>query len=471
MKKIVLFLMFILFVAFKINAQTASINGEKYVCPDQYYPYIYSLSEPVTSLTKVSISIYDGIEARGSSNFDYFMYEGDQEIILYIKWYDNGIVYFLSDNSSNSFDTELNILDKTKVSSVLIASGVGTPIHDNTINISYGETGTITLEAGETKYPNGSLVSQFDWQHGAYNVSNKYYSFSYGISDRHGETITVTPIGNLCGHNTGLPTTITIKRTFNGKITLNSGNQICINENATYTINNLPSAALVYWSSNEKLTLISSQGNTNAIFKGLGNGRGIVTAMIVIGDYTTTIENNEVWVGVPSTPMITIPSGTMYPSTYYQASANSSFGNPNGYEWSSEGYCFFVGSTTGKNVTFCPGGSLIPTDVVTLFAKSTNSCGTSQMGSISFNVSNDNSDFLKSTNINNSMRLENNHIDDSEYLLLKIYTIAGSLVYSTYNVSKNFDIKSANLPNGIYIIEKITENGKIIREKVILKNR
>lgn len=51
--------------------------------------------------------------------------------------------------------------------------------------------------------------------------------------------------------------------------------------------------------------------------------------------------------------------------------------------------------------------------------------------------------------------------------LIKVYSITGMVVYSS---SSNFDLKSANIKNGIYIIEKTDIDGNIKYEKVHLRN-
>jgi len=53
----------------------------------------------------------------------------------------------------------------------------------------------------------------------------------------------------------------------------------------------------------------------------------------------------------------------------------------------------------------------------------------------------------------------------SQILTINIYSITGLSVYSS---TTNFDVKSVNLSQGIYIVETINDNGEIKREKILI---
>ena len=63
-------------------------------------------------------------------------------------------------------------------------------------------------------------------------------------------------------------------------------------DQATYTINDLPTGITVQWStSNNNLTLVSGQGTGTAVFKKSGNGKSIIQADIRFGSQTLTIQS------------------------------------------------------------------------------------------------------------------------------------------------------------------------------------
>ncbi len=57
-------------------------------------------------------------------------------------------------------------------------------------------------------------------------------------------------------------------------------------------------------------------------------------------------------------------------------------------------------------------------------------------------------------------------INTSETKLLRIYAVTGALVYSS---STNFNLKSAYLNKGIYIVETTNNLGEVKREKIVVK--
>lgn len=70
-------------------------------------------------------------------------------------------------------------------------------------------------------------------------------------------------------------------------------------DQATYTIENLPSGALVQWSvGNNNLILLSQQGNM-AVFKKNGDGLGQLMVNVTIGNTTMALEPKTVWLGNP----------------------------------------------------------------------------------------------------------------------------------------------------------------------------
>jgi len=78
---------------------------------------------------------------------------------------------------------------------------------------------------------------------------------------------------------------------------------VCLNSNATYTINNAPAGATITWNQSANLKQVSGSGNSK-VFQATGNGAGWIDATV----NGTKLARFNLWVGAPQITSLTGPS-------------------------------------------------------------------------------------------------------------------------------------------------------------------
>ncbi len=256
-------------------------------------------------------------------------------------------------------------------------------------------------------------------------------------------------------------------------------NIICSNNTVSYTIEgfDLTPGATVYWIADNLMTLISGQESPTATFNGVGNGQGIVKAIVRFKGLAHEIENSDVWVGAPPVPQSIIgfvPNSTDPREMQVVPGQSYSFNLPEeksttGGQWTVKSlaqieipYRQWVG---GKGVfvdipNMQPNGMIY---MINLSASNKNKCGVSSpISRFLILGANDprNRILMKTQGIESAL-------SEPQPTSIRIYSyLTGSLVYQKKNTI-SFDIQSTNLGEGIYILEMTDQQGNVTREKVM----
>ncbi len=257
---------------------------------------------------------------------------------------------------------------------------------------------------------------------------------------------------------------------------------ICNNETVTCSLQNIPSGSSVIWSASNNLALMSGQGSQTATFRGLGNGTGSVSVMVSKNGESITLSNSNIWVGLPETPQIV--------ATYNPSTGDSFEILYDGFKFlTSTAYSFIpkswpVSSTAQSwALTGAPNvATVLNTPYTGEFHIQTGSAKTPSFG-IRLTFTNacgssivENRGSIVANSLRNSISSQNQElnisVDKDVVKFVKVYNLSGILVYSGNVENQVFDIYSLGLnKNSIYIVEKITSDGKVNREKVIIRNR
>lgn len=270
----------------------------------------------------------------------------------------------------------------------------------------------------------------------------------------------------------------------------NNTKVVCAGDNIIYTVENLifPSIGAggsisVSWEPISNMTLISGQNSSSATFRASANGVGKVRAIVTVntnmaGKKVFSVEDSKTWVGPPAKPTYIdgfsngarLAAGRSY---YLGASYNEIVSK---YIWSvtpTEGSIRETNTWTAyldlRPVNY---GMTVP---FTLTLTPTNVCGrgpTLSMQGYSIGEGFRSAELDSPISIEDATSINEFELNDYENIkAIRIYSISGMIVYTSDSVDTNFNYRELGLSNGIYIIERIYENGNAIREKVILKNK
>lgn len=239
------------------------------------------------------------------------------------------------------------------------------------------------------------------------------------------------------------------------------GNVFCTNSKVTCNLQvpaYLPSPTIV-WTGVDKFILSSGQSSNTATFTTSGNGYGTIRAVITSLGRSITIENTKIWIGVPLVKtggLLDIPL-QVDQSTPISVNFDGLDGTGQ-YKWTKISGNFYL-SGNGSTATITPWDK----NFIVFKVEINNKCGTGsalyqlKAGGLSGGGLNST---LKSASIENQSQ--------PEIKSVKIYNLAGILVYSDNTVNGSFDIKSTVLTDGVYIIEKFDGENRT-SEKVMLK--
>ncbi|EGK01684.1 MULTISPECIES: T9SS type A sorting domain-containing protein [Dysgonomonas] len=251
---------------------------------------------------------------------------------------------------------------------------------------------------------------------------------------------------------------------------------LCTSQTMVYKIE--PLASVITWQSSTNMTLVSGQGTPNATFRASGNGYGTAKATVIYDGVSYQLENSQVWVGKPLTPII---RGNERLEEYQSQLAYFFDGEITGaseFEWRIEGNASMLDVSKGNVITIPSETNILPMSIRTqsiglgrwgefnLFLKTKNICGTTPEAFVHGRIKGGKptpeeiSDFSLSS-------LKTYTSDDVASANIRIYSFpTGSLVYKE-NKAINFDIQNTTLNAGIYILEKTDEEGNVTREKVM----
>lgn len=457
-------------------AQSGTITGEKIVCPNKNYTYKFSLSSNATSQTPVSIYANSGIINDLSSTLILYIDKGKKEVSFNIKWDDGG-------NQERVIEVECggwNKLTGIKIvtlKNVEVPSMQASPYNNNNsyIEIPFGETGTLTLNAGNTYYKgfyndNNYKISKFKWESGNTSVEQgNTFQLAYTKDNLQNHKITITPIGDKCQKVYGSPASIIITRKIDAKLVRKTENTICIGENIAYEIEGYTVGANFEWSTNNSLTISSGQGTSKATFKGKQWGEGLVQVKITIGSMTTTLTNSDAWIGSPKTPSIdgfSTMRQEFNPNSLYFFDVKSPHYSAQNYSWKVEGGTIVMNSGQWIQVKTDNFSESNPNKKqhFAVVLNATNKCGTTGIamtGYVVFGVS----------VITRSGNTTVENINTNTIKSLKIYSLNGSIVYSSEKHTNlhDLDINNIGLKSGIYILETKEENNTINRIKIAVK--
>lgn len=222
---------------------------------------------------------------------------------------------------------------------------------------------------------------------------------------------------------------------------------ICNCETQTYTIKNIPQDATITWSS-EFGNLVSEQGTATATFNVINEGGypEPVTAIINKGGLSKTI-TRFVHVGIPETEYIDYESS---PFVGEDVLVEAVVSGATEYKWTkAEGNCVIIPSDKGDKASIVPTG----TQPIKVIFTASNRCGTWE-------------EWIKMTA---TMRKNGQSLNTEIPHSVSIYTLSYELVYSAKNLISPFNIQTARLQPGYYVIELVTNN-EIIRKKIYIEN-
>jgi len=252
---------------------------------------------------------------------------------------------------------------------------------------------------------------------------------------------------------------------------------VCNDKTISYTLNNFYPKATITWQAGSNLTLVSGQGTASATFKGSGNGKGVIKATITYNGQSYSLENSDVWVGVPPVPqnivgfqanstdsreMLVIP-GQSY--SFSLPKENTATGG----EWTvkslSQIKIPYREWVNGEGV-FVDIPNIQPSGMsymINISAANKNNCGTSTPISRLL-IWGGNDPRNRASAKTQSIESVQSELQPTS---IRIYSYpTGSLVYQKKNVV-NFDIQNTTLGEGIYILEITDQEGNVTREKVM----
>lgn len=441
MKKLLLILLGILFFAGSFAVEVKEITGPTSVTSGDRCTYKVVFTEKLTVATQFIISIEKdaGLFSNGSSTYYEFISPGKSEIELLITWSPSveGKIVITGGRGGGLPKTLAVTLNKPNNSLPISGPSI---ILENTI---------VTYQVPNEKYYNPlewivdtNLLDIISGQ-GTYKIQVK--------AKKHIEKTFISVKSKTLGGATYTHSK-EIKISPNFAITA-SERVSCQESEVSYEVT-FPEGASVIWTPVERLSYVSGQGTATAKFKTSGNGFAKVKAKVTYQGKEYNLENSNVWIGKPVIMPSDDPYFLMRGDSHSFCADAYGIDETTTYTWikgsgsfslSDDGFCALVRATGAI-------GSFFSFRVII-----TNKCGTLTRG---YGVT-------IGTEFNErSAKIEDNN--QLEIKSVRIYNLSGVLVYSNNAVDEYFDIKSTELTDGIYIIEKFDGQNKT-SEKVLLK--
>ena len=332
MKKILLMITLICGYMGSMWGQSFSISGPSNCTVNVSYNYYILLSAPAAN------NLYFNLKAsHGScSPVAILISKGQRSGVFSVRWTSettNGIITAATPGGVPATSPGVRVVKE------------GGVISDQGYTMS-GPDVLHVLETGKYALANYTLESshKLEW-HDFYKISNiepvvKYGNFTK-IEDyanitpltpsRNGQTVLKCLIKDASGKEIGHSDYkyVTVKE----PLIIPGANFIASNQNITYTLKDYYPSATITWEAGNNTTLISGQGTSTAIFKTFDKGYGIVRAIVAYGGKSYTVENSDVWVGKPQTPILSCSGGViLQPNSTYELKAIS--GGAKTYTWS-----------------------------------------------------------------------------------------------------------------------------------------
>ena len=301
-----------------------SIKGSSYnPCPNDQVTYYIDISNgPTGKYTCTAWNVENGdIVAGGKVN--------DQNCT--IKWHDETagkitIAKVLCEKadkggilSRENLKKDVNINSLKDVNPVNLTGSLSVNIKENT---------SLLYSVDPIKYGTNNEVSQYYWNippnwtcngvisNGVNTFTTDINSISVVPDDCTEGTIKVWSENTICqGFSPSGSISININRIW-PRYPILGPKKICTS--ATYSIN-LPKYASINWSSSSNIKLTSAKGSNPATFSKIGtSGKGWIKATLSVNQCTgvTSIENKNIWVGIPTPEYIDyINVGPYFPNS------------------------------------------------------------------------------------------------------------------------------------------------------------
>lgn len=273
-----------------------------------------------------------------------------------------------------------------------------------------------------------------------------------------------------------------------------SGNLRLCSGSTSYTVTNLPVGhTFSSWSiSSSSIATLSSTTNATTSLTKVGQGTVTLTANILNSCNETIPITKIIYVGSPILPATAFVDGatyTGYNQTLNYTLSGSSINGGTSYQWSVDGPMNDDGGPTcawqilggqGTQTVTLKSGCISAIVVVKVVA--TSSCGSSNTKYIYVTVGSD--------PCPPALKLSQNPIKDRNLVAnviyppdcdplarntntinneVKIYDLNGNIVYKSKQNSDELIINNLQIKKGIYLLQVITENGEIIKDKIIVE--
>lgn len=243
----------------------------------------------------------------------------------------------------------------------------------------------------------------------------------------------------------------------------------------TYALSSLLSGYSIVWSSNSRLSLVSSSG-LSATFSRVSDGEGLIYGKIIAPNgRELNLFPKGVWIGKPSTPDIMCPHQQVGLNSFVEATGLSN--GASNYIWTIGGGTIYDGQGT-QNVVIRTSSQCLYDLTIRLTTQ--NVCGNSsqRMRSIPYDCSGGVTPQGIYPNPANGLIRVEIPVDFFENQLLSGVSNNGGIVVSITNQnqivvfqdlfeSNSFDINISSLTPGFYIL-KAVKNNKVYSQKVIV---
>lgn len=454
MKKFIFLFTIFLFISIRCFSQEVKeISGPTICMPGQVYKYTIVFTAKLSQATQFIIKSDKGKFSNGLNNYSEYISAGKSEIALDFTW-NTGL------NGEYTIEAYRTGSATKIIKKVKVAPGEFT-IEGPEV-IKYGKTVDYYFKTNQK-------IEEWSKQG---TDSRLIFEAAYAASTK----IRInTPVKEPVILNEGLVITLnysTSPLTAKRKIIIEPDpiittdkRSVCLGTDLACSIQDLPSNAIVTWTCNSE----TKQGNP-AIFNIKAKKDVDLTASIKYNNgYVIKVSKQLSYYDAPTItrgPMYDPEDAIILPNFTNSVEVLSYIKGATDYKWTfvkGQDKCVRYDSTPGADrVWFWP-AKPTSTEIYNEYVFEvigSNSCGTVR-NRLVFIYPN----YNRYSNTTRSIQPEN--IIDGDYSV-KVYDLAGILVYSNNSVNGAFDIRSTVLTDGVYIIEKFDGENRT-SEKVMLK--
>lgn len=362
-------------------------------------------------------------------------------------------------------------------------------------SIACGDTSVRNFTVTPTNIPSGSSIT-YQWSYngwsGTASTSNTIM-LSPVSSTYLPSTVSVTPYLNGVAKT---PLTCAVSRApFVSIASITGNSSICSNAATTYTITNLALGNSVSsWTvSDPSVIALVNNGNSATLTK-IGTGTVTLTATLTNSCGQTTTISKNIIVGGPIIPTSSTISGSTYAgfsqTLQYTLNGNSINGGTS-YQWSVSAPMNDAGGPTcawqimsgqGTKTITLKSGCIASNAVVRVVA--TGSCGVSNTIYLYVSVGISpcppamlrlSQNPIKNGNLTvsvipypipcNPNARKSNSINNE----IRIFDFKGNLVFNENQKLNEFTISNLDLKKGVYHLQVLTENGDVLKQKIIIE--